>query len=471
MVSTGDAVMGLFCLGYKQQHRSHRSAGMVVWDADECRYLPVKGMGNFTEIFTREKLAYLHGNIGIAHVRWATHGELSAKNIHPLAFLFRGKRGYIVHNGEISCRNGLEEQFRNYQPEVSADTKFIAGLIETAPTTDFLSALQYAFSVIKGTYSLLILYDNAVYAVRDVTGNRPLFMGGWQENSVCFASESSALVCLGLRPRDMREVAPGEMVVVRGSDLSVESHSIAAPPDIPRALRFCMIELLYSMYPTTIVLGRTVRSIRERLGYELGARYRPPADIVVGVPDSGVSAGIGYSAATGIPYVQGIIRYHQSGRIFYHAVDERAERYRLKYDADFEALRDRRVVLVDDTLFASDTIRNVITICVEAGAREIHVAIPSPMITRPCYYGTPTSSDHRRLIARDYGGDLEAIRTDINRTVGGRLGSLAFLTLEEAKRAIVATPPVLSGYGAIGTDNFCDACFLGGRRHIPVDVD
>lgn len=455
---------------HKQQHRSHRSAGMTTYDADTLRYYRERGIGTLTEVFTEERLRQVKGKIGIAHLRWATQGGLIVENIHPLEGTFNGRPFFIAHNGEISFRRDLEGRFRNYQPDVTADTKFILGLIEESRERNFEAALQYAFGILKGTYSLVILHENTLYVVRDVTGNRPLYVGR-RKDAVCAVSESSAFRVLGIRPEDTREVEAGEMVIIHGEDLSMESKSIQSPVDIPRVMRLCLIELMYSMYPTTIIFGRTIRKIREQLGWRLAQTYSPDADIVVGVPDSGLDAARGFARGSGIPYKEGLRRYHQSGRLFYYDLEEREDRYFLKYDPDQEILNGRKPVLIDDTMFASGTMQNVMEVCVEAGAEEIHVGIPAPMITSPCYYGTPTSSGHRRLIAKDHHGNLQGIQKEIGARFGDRLKSIAFLSLGEARRAVVETEPFLPGYDHIVANNVCDACFLGGTRHIPVDID
>jgi len=470
IAARSEVVTDLHNVAFKHQHRSHRSAGMVTFESKSARYCRERGIGRFTEVFTKERLKHLKGEIGAAHLRWATKGNLSLHNVQPLQGVFKGKSFYVGHNGEISFRRTLERDFAHYQPDVTADTKFILGLIEGSSKDTFEDALQYAFSILKGTYSLIILYENTLYAIRDVTGNRPLYLGR-RNDAICAASESSAFSVLGIKQRDVREIEAGEMVVIHGEDLSIESKPIQGASGILRMLKICLIELMYSMYPTTIVLGRTVRKIREQLGWQLAQRYSPDADIVVGIPDSGLDAARGFAQGSGIPYKEGFRRYHQSGRVFYHAVEERGDIYRLKYDPDYQSLKNRRVVLVDDTMFASATMKKIMELCFETDVKEVHVGIPAPMIIAPCHYGTPTSSDHRRLVAKDHGGNLDHIKNEIGFEFGGRFKSLAFLSLADAKRAVIDTKPVLAGYEHITIENVCDACFLGGRRHIPVDID
>lgn len=458
--------------GHKLIHRSHECIGAVTFDAETSSFHEVRGLGMLPEVLNRESVRQLKGRIGLTHLRWATEGALTEENIHPIRGTFQGRPFFVIHNGEISCRKELEERFPTYYPEVTTDTKLVAALIETSGKSTFEEGLQYALSIVKGTYSLVLLHENTLYAVRDVTGNRPLHLG-IKENMVCVASESVALTILCFSSSQMREVEAGEMIVVHGDTLAVTAKAISAPPEMPRLLKICMIELLYSMYPTSIVLGRTVKKIRERAGWELAQRWRPQADIVVGIPDSGLAAATGFAAGSGIPLVVGgLTRYHYSDRIFYTGLGERKDLYRFKFDATEEDLQGKSVVLVDDTLFEGATIQNVIRICLEeGGAREVHVGIPAPMITRPCYYGTPTSSGHRRLLAGVHDGNIKKVRAEISASFGERVRSLAFLTLEEAKQAVVNTAPVLPNYTNITPANFCDACFLGGTRHIPVDVD
>ena len=466
----GEVAFALRKVARKGEHRSHKSAGMVTYDHDLALPHIVRGLGMATEVFTPEGLEELKGRIGLAHLRWATAGGLERANIHPLSGNFQGKPFFLVHNGEISFRRALERQFATYQPEVTSDTKFFCALIETSGEGNFEDALRYALRIVKGTYSLIVLYENTIYAVRDVTENRPLYIGT-KEGVVCIGSETLIFRSLGIHPRQVKEIRGGQLAIVHGADLSIEWKTFEGPSDIARIPRLCLIEVVYSMHPANITYGRTVQTLRERLGWQLAQTWRPQADIVVGVPDSGVAAGKGFSKGSGIPYEEALIRYHQSGRIFYSRVDERRDMYDIKYDPVIEKLEGQRVVLIDDTIFASETIRAVIEIVLEAGAKEVHIGIPAPMIVAPCFYGTPTSSEHRRLIAKDHGGDQQRILEEIGAPFGGRVKSLTFLPLGDVKQAVVDTKPMVDGYGDITTRNFCDACFLGGKRHIPVDAD
>lgn len=466
----GDVALSLRKVARKGEHRSHKSAGMVTYDHSQAFPHLVRDLGMATTVFSPQAMEELQGSIGIVHLRWATAGTLERANVHPLTGKFQGKPFFLVHNGEISFRRALERRFADYQPTITSDTKLFVALIEHSGKETFEEAIRYALGIVKGTYSLIILYENTIYAARDVTENRPLYIGV-KEGAVCIASETIVFRSLDIHPREAKEIKGGELVVVHGKDLSVEWKTFQGPLGIARTPRPCFIELVYSMHPASIVYGRTVYKIREELGFRLAQIWKPKADVVVGVPDSGVAAGKGFSRGSGIPYADGAIRYHQSGRIFYSDIDERRDMYDIKYDPVLEMLEGQRVVLVDDTMFASETMQAVVEIVLEAGAKEVHIAIPAPMIVNPCFYGTPTSSDHRRLIARDHKGDKDSILEEISTRFGTRVKSLEFLPLWDAKDAVVNTKPFVQRHEKLTTTNFCDACFLGGTRHIPVDVD
>ena len=214
----GNVALTLRKIAKKGEHRSHKSAGMVTYDKSLAFPHLVRDLGMATTVFTPEAMEELQGSIGITHLRWATAGTLERANVHPLMGKFQGKPFFLVHNGEISFRRALERRFAGYQPSVTSDTKLFVALIEHSGKDTFEDAIRYALSIVKGTYSLIILYGNTIYAARDVTENRPLYIGT-KEGVVCIASETIVFRSVGIHPREVKEISGGELVVVHGEDL------------------------------------------------------------------------------------------------------------------------------------------------------------------------------------------------------------------------------------------------------------
>jgi len=453
----GNVAPDLYVGVIKLQHRAHDMAGIATSDG-EMTYLS-RGMGEVAVAFSKSKLGRMKGRAGIGHVRWTTVGDVNIQNAHPIAGLFRtrqnpkGKRFYIGHNGQIA-QDELKVMFPRYKPDVTTDTKFIAALISSSGKETFEDALQYACSILKGAYSLVILYDDAVYGVRDTSGNRPLVLGA-NGGALMVASEAVAFNPLGGHYVD--EVHPGEMVKIsRESSLGFQRISIKSVPDeMPRQLTFCLFEMIYLLHPASIFLGRTVQMVRERMGVQLFKEHPLDADVVIGVPDSGLAAARGYARASGIPKESGIIRSHYSGRVFINAVAERDEKHRIKHDVIRQVIEGKRVVVLDDSIVEGRTSIKIVKLLRENGAREVYLLSSSPPPMTPCYYGVPTALSQRRLIAADHKGNVEAIRKEIGADY------LGYLSIQGTIRAVVDTASCIAGYPEISEKDFCTACFSG----------
>lgn len=385
-------------------------------------------------------------------------GDVNIKNSHPIAGIFqtkqcpKGKKFYIGHNGQIA-QDELKKKFPHYKSDVTTDTKFIAALIATSGKETFEDALQYACSILKGTYALVVLYNDAVYAVRDTTGNRPLVLGK-NGGALMVASESVAFNPLGGHCVD--EVHPGEIVKITRDSFDFQRIPIKTVPDeMPRRLTFCLFEMIYLLHPASIFLGRTVQMVRERMGVQLYKEHPLDADVVIGVPDSGLPAARGYGRKSGIQKEAGIIRSHYSGRVFINPVAERNEKHRIKHDVIREVIANKRVVVIDDSIVEGLTSIKIVKLLRENGAKEVYLLTSSPPPITPCYYGVPTALSQRRLIAADHGGNVEAIRKEIGADY------LGYLSIEGTIQAVVDTLPCIPDYPQISEKDFCIACFNG----------
>ncbi|MEK7083120.1 MAG: amidophosphoribosyltransferase [Patescibacteria group bacterium] len=441
----------------KLTHRAHDTAGAVTSDHGET-YLH-RGMGEVANVFTKQKLESMKGSVGIGHVRWTTVGDMNLNNAHPLSGVFRGKNFYIGHNGQINNIDELERQFPEYHQDVTTDTKFIAALISFSGKDTFEEALQYACSILKGTYSLVILYDDKIYAVRDTTGNRPLVLGV-NGNALMVSSETVAFNPLGGRYID--EVHPGEIVTITKEPLGFSRMSIRKVPDeMPLHLMFCLFEMIYLLHPASIFLGRTVQLVRERMGMELCKEHPLDADVIVGIPDSGLPAARGYARASGIQKEVGIIRSHYAGRIFIGPIAERKEKHRIKHDVIREIVDGKKVVIVDDSIVEGATSQKIVALLRQSGAKEIYLLASSPPPVAICHFGVPTAPMYRRLIAADHKGDVEAIRKEIGADY------LGYLSISSTIRSVIETPPVIADYPKLTEEDFCTSCFTG-RYQIPI---
>lgn len=452
----GSVASDLYVGTIKLQHRAHDMAGIATSDGQKT-YLK-RGMGEVAIAFSKDDLEEMKGPVGIGHVRWTTLGHRNINNAHPIEGIFRGrkypdgKEFYIGHNGQLR-QDELRDRFFDYKRDVTTDTKFIAALIANSNQETFEEAIQYACSILKGTYALVILYDEAVYAVRDTTGNRPLVLGK-NGGALMVASETVAFNPLGGHYVD--EVHPGEIVKITRDPFDFQCIPIKRVPDeMPRRLTFCLFEMIYLLHPASIFLGRTVQMARERMGMQLYREHPLDADVVIGVPDSGLAAARGYARVSGILKETGIIRSHYSGRVFIDAVADRAEKHRIKHDVIRQVIADKRVIVIDDSIVEGLTSIKIVKLLRENGAKEVYLLASSPPPIAPCYYGVPTALSQRRLIAADHNGNIEAIRKEIGADY------LGYLSIEGTIRAVVETPPCIPDYPQISEKDFCVACFSG----------
>lgn len=441
----------------KLQHRAHDMTGAVTSDYGET-YLQ-RGMGEVANVFTKEILESMKGPVGIGHVRWTTVGDMNISNAHPLCGIFRGKKFYIGHNGQINQLDELTREFSGYQQDVTTDTKFVVALIAFSGKETFEEALQYVCSILKGTYSLVILYDGKIYAVRDTTGNRPLVLGV-NGNALMVSSETVAFNPLG--GQCIGEVHPGEIVTITRNPLNFSRVSIRKVPDeMPVRLMFCLFEMIYLLHPASIFLGRTVQLVRERMGRELFKEHPLDGDVIIGIPDSGLAAARGYARTSGIQKETGIIRSHYAGRVFIGAIAERKEKHRIKHDVVREIVDGKRVIIIDDSIVEGVTSQKIVALLRQNGAKAVYLLASSPPPISACYFGVPTAPADRRLIAADYKGNVEAIRKEIGADY------LGYLSVPSTIRSIIETPPAIADYPKLTEEDFCISCFTG-TYQIPI---
>ncbi len=424
--------LGLYAL----QHRGQESAGIAATDG--ANFHTEKAMGWVADVFHPERLRRLPGHRAIGHVRYSTAGTSRLRNAQPItANTARGPIA-IAHNGNLTnaeaLRRTMEADGAIFQS--SSDTEVILHLLARAPAGPLEEQLRYTLPQVTGAYSLLILTPDALFAVRDPNGFRPLVLGR-ADRSWILASETCALDLIEARYE--RDVEPGEIVKV--TDAGV--HTVRAFPAAERLQ--CVFEYVYFARPDSVLWGRNVHTVRKALGRELAREYPVEADVVIPVPDSGTSAALGYSEQSGVRYEMGLIRNHYVGRTFIEPKQGiRHFGVKVKLNPMREMLEGHRVVVVDDSIVRGTTSRKIVRMIRGAGAREVHMRISSPPIQWPCYYGIDTPT-RKELIGASH--SIEEIR----RYLGA--DSLGYLSLEGMLKATGGDPA-----------NFCHACFTGSYR-------
>lgn len=414
------------------QHRGQESAGIAVSNGEEI--LQKKGLGLVDEAFKDFHLEALSGNLGIGHVRYSTFGGSSLVNAQPLTFKCRIGNLSLAHNGNLvnaeDIRKQLEQQGTIFQ--TTNDSEVIAHLLARSTTDKLEEAIVSALSQVRGAYSLVIMTLDKLIAIRDPHGIRPLCIGNLGGDYIV-ASETCALDTVGAE--FVREVEPGEMVIIDKEGIT--SEIIFAG----KKSAFCSFEYIYFARPDSDFQGKNVHSVRKKLGKYLAKKYPVEADIVTGVPDSSLSAAAGFAEQLKIPYEMGLVRNRYIGRTFIKPSQEtRITGVSLKLNPVKQLVNGKRVVMVDDSIVRGTTSKRIITLLRNAGAKEVHVRIASPMVKFPCHLGIDTSSK----------GELLANKMSIEKmkeAIGA--DSLAFLTEKEL-------------YEGIGLkEGLCTACFTG----------
>ncbi len=428
--------LGLYAL----QHRGQEAAGICSRNGTTLHLH--KAQGYVADIFTETILNRLPGDAAIGHTRYSTTGGNVASAAHP--FLVEGRFGQVAlcHNGNLTNTEELRQKLiEDGQVFTSpSDSEVILSLINRSRAASLEEAVMEALRLAKGAYSLLILSEHAMIAARDPHGFRPLSMASLNDG-YAFSSESCAFDLVGARYE--REVEPGEVVVLDREGLR-SYHP--APPVAPRP---CVFEHVYFARPDSDVFSRSVMATRREMGRCLARRHPVVADLIVPVPDSGVSAALGYAEQSGIPFEFGLIRNHYVGRTFIEPKQSiRSFGVKVKLNPVRSLLAGKRVVLVDDSLVRGTTSKKIVQMVKEAGASEVHMRISSPPTTHSCFYGIDTPT-REQLIASHQ--TTEEIRQFID------ADSLGYLTLEDLQGSVQDA----------GGNGFCYACFTGDYPVMP----
>lgn len=422
--------LGLYAL----QHRGQEGSGIVC--SDGTNIYERRGQGMVNEVFaSKEILSELKGFLAIGHNRYSTTGSSSLVNVQPLLITYKGKKLAIAHNGNItncySLRHKLEREGSIFQ--TTNDSEIILHLIAKSGKKKIEEEIAEALSQLQGAFSLVFMTKDALIAARDPYGFRPLALGRVNKSWVV-ASESCAFDIIGAKYE--RDISPGEILLINEDGLKSFS------PFKKMKHAFCIFEFIYFSRPDSIIYGENVDKIRRRLGRQLALEQPVEADIVIAVPDSSNTATLGYSEESKIKFEVGLIRNHYIGRTFIHPEQEiRDLDARIKYNPVKGVLKDKKVIIVDDSIVRGTTSRKLVQMLKSAGAKEVHFRVSSPPIKSPCFYGIdmPTKEE---LIASSK--SVEEIRDYLD------VDSLGYLSIEG----------MLSMHSLL-KDNFCVACFSG----------
>jgi amidophosphoribosyltransferase len=401
-------------------------------------------MGLVADIFDESAFKQLPGKAAIGHVRYSTTGSSQLRNAQPIAVEYARGNMAIAHNGNLvnarRIRDELEARGSIFVSTV--DSEVIVHLIARSEEPTLIESLIESLRQVRGAYSLLILTDEGMLGMRDPNGFRPLCLGKLDDSWV-LASETCAFDIIDAKY--VRDVEPGEIVLINENGLvSIKPFERVTPAQ-------CIFEYIYFARPDSRIYNTSVQKVRKRLGAILARESKVPADVVVPVPDSSNMAATGFAEESGIPYEMGLIRNHYVGRTFIEP-DQAIRDFgaRLKYNAVRESLEGKRVILIDDSIVRGTTMRKIVKMIRNAGAKEVHLRITSPAIISPCFYGMDFPS-RKELIAATH--SLEEITTYL------RVDSLSYLSVEGMMKAVEGTP-----------QGHCAACFTA-KYPVPFDEE
>lgn len=434
---------------YALQHRGQEACGIAVNDGNLISLY--KDLGLVHEVFDEKILSGMKGSIAIGHARYSTTGGNNRRNIQPLGVDYIKGSLVIAHNGNVSnaalLRQELEQQGAVFQ--CTSDTEVIAFLIakERLTANSVEEAVARVAPRLEGSFSLLVMSPKKLIALRDPKGMRPLCMGHLGKSPV-FASESCALDSIGASFD--RDVRPGELIVVDESGERVMESGIN--PDASKCA-LCVFEHIYFARPDSVIDGQSVYQARLEAGRILARSHPVQADLVIGVPDSGLAAAIGFAQESGIPYGEGLVKNRYIGRTFIQPTQNgRESAVSIKLSALRRSVEGKRVVMIDDSIVRGTTMRQIVDLLKKAGATEVHVRISAPEFLWPCYYGTDI--DDRSQLA-----SVKFTHEELTERIGA--DSLGFLPLAQVKK--IAKDSKL---------NFCTACFSGNYPYpVPTHAD
>lgn len=428
------AFLGLFAL----QHRGQEGCGIVSVD-DAGEFHSSKSLGLVSDAFSKEKLGKLPGSTAIGHVRYSTAGgKHNYQNVQPFKFNTSNGTVALCHNGNLTnaqkLKADLEKQGSIFQS--NSDTEIFMHLMARSGAGSILDSLAIAMRIVKGAYSLLVMTDDALYAARDPHGFRPLILGK-KEGAYVVCSETCALDLIGAE--FVRAVEPGEVLEVKKNGMN------SLHPMQKKENRFCSFEPIYFARPDSMMGNAHMYQLRKTMGVELAKESGVPADIVIAVPDSGVPMALGYAEESGIPSELGFVRNHYIGRTFIEPSQSiRDFGVKLKLNPVRSLIKDRRIIVVDDSIVRGTTSRKIIRMLRECDAKEIHVRIGSPPITHSCYYGVDTPEREGLIAAQKNVKEIcKLLEAD----------TLAYLSIDGLKNALSAAGD--------DSNNFCFGCFNG----------
>ena len=441
------------------QHRGQEASGIVSCERGGFFYSH-RATGHVGDIFSKhDVVGRLKGTMAVGHNRYSTAGAAGLHNVQPLFSELSFGGLALAHNGNLTNALSLRRELvsRGALFQSTSDTEVIVHLIASSGAVALEDKIVDALTQVVGAYALVLMTSDTLIGVRDPYGVRPLVLGRL-DDSWLLASESCAFDIIG--GTCVRDVAPGEMIVLDGSGGMRSFHPFARV-----APRFCLFEYIYFSRPDSVVEGRSVYEMRKRIGEQLAHEDEQGiGDIVVPVPDSGLASAIGYAQASSLPFEMGIVRNHYVGRTFIEPM-ERIRHFgvRLKHNAHRAALSDKRVILIDDSLVRGTTSRKIVGMVRAAGAQEVHLRVASPPVRHSCFYGIDTP-DEKDLLAAQTQEDA------IAETIGA--DSVRFISLEGLYHALSGKDKQKQG-GKEGQEGkgFCDACFSGDYPIACVDRD
>ena len=431
---------------YALQHRGQESCGMVV--NDDGVFSSYKDLGLVSEVFSKDILSHFpEGTMAVGHVRYGTTGGNTRSNCQPIEVNHQKGKMALAHNGNLS--NALELRDRLELSgaifHTTSDTETIAYMITrerlTAPSIE--EAVSRAMKSLEGAYSLVLMSSTKMIAARDPYGFRPLCYGKMSDGAYVVASESCALAAVGAEL--IRDIQPGEILVFHPSGVESRREHCGK-----QKKKICIFEYIYFARPDSVIDGVSVHESRIKAGELLAEKYPAETDIVIGVPDSGLDAALGFSKKSGIPYGIGLIKNKYIGRTFISpGQNERLDQVRIKLSPVKSVIDGKRVVLIDDSIVRGTTSRRIVKLLRDAGAREIHMRISAPPFLHPCYYGTDIDSEEN-LIACHHSAE------EIAELIGA--DSLGYLEVGKLDRLIHCR-------------DYCAACFHGEYpTKIPTDL-
>lgn len=422
---------------HAMQHRGQEGCGIVTTDG--TRLYGHRGVGMVKEIFHEQELRYCKGDFAIGHVRYSTAGGSGPNNVQP--FMFNHSTGDfgLCHNGNIvnskQIREKLEMNGSIFQS--TSDTEILAHLIKKDVTKSRIEAIKEALNTLKGGFAFIVITKDKLYAMRDKNGLRPLSIGKMQDGYV-ISSETCAFDVIGAE--FIRDVEPGEIVTFTKDGMSSTFYAKDCVNNI------CAMEYIYFSRPDSDICGVNVHASRKEAGRVLAQEAPVDADIVIGVPDSSLSAAVGYAEESGIPYEMGLIKNKYMGRTFIEPSQElRDKGVRMKLSPVRSIVKGKRIILIDDSIVRGTTSKKIVKMLRDMGALEVHMRIASPPMISPCFYGVDTNTYEELISAYN---DVEKVREIIG------CDSLAFLSHEGLKKAT-------------GISDMCMACFTG---HYPTEL-